>query len=89
MEFSKTTQRTQSGEIKRIPTVRCPMDGCGRTLLYSTDLKEKNTVTVSVAKPDYQGKTMLCPRCKTMLAVIEKPKVARGYVAIPVTSATF
>jgi len=81
METSKMTQRTQSGEIKRIPIARCPVDGCGRTLLYSTDPKEKNTVTISVAKPDYQG--------KTMLAVIEKPKVARGYVAIPVTSATF
>ena len=89
METSKMAQRTQSGEIKRIPIARCPVDGCGRTLLYSTNPKEKTTVTVSVAKPDYQGKTMLCPRCKTMLAVIEKPKVARGYVAIPVTSATF
>ncbi len=89
MEISKTTQRAQGEEIKRIPIARCPVDGCGRTLLYSTDPKEKNTVTISVAKPDYQGKTMLCPRCKTMLAVIEKPKVARGYVAIPVTSATF
>lgn len=89
MEISKTTQRAQGEEIKRIPIARCPVDGCERTLLYSTDPKEKSTVTVCVAKPDYQGKTMLCPRCKTMLAVIEKPKVARGYVAIPVTSATF
>lgn len=86
METSKMTQRTQSGEIKRIPIARCPVDGCGRTLLYSTNPKEKTTVTVSIAKPDYQGKTMLCPRCKTMLAVIEKPKVARGYVAIPILS---
>ena len=81
MEISKTTQRAQGEEIKRIPIARCPVDGCGRTLLYSTDPKEKNTVTVS--------KAMLCGKCKTMLAVIEKPKVARGYVAIPVTSATF
>lgn len=89
MEIFKTTQRIQSEKIKRIPIARCPVDGCGRTLLYSTNPKEKNTVTVSIAKPDYQGKTMLCGKCKTMLAVIEKPKVARGYVAIPVTSATF
>ena len=87
MEISKTTQRAQGEEIKRTPIARCP--NCGRTVLYSTDPKEKNTVTISVAKPDYQGKTMLCGKCKTMLAVIEKPKVARGYVAIPVTSATF
>ncbi len=86
MEFSETIQRTQSGEIKRIPIARCPVDGCGRTLLYSTNPKEKTTVTVSVAKPDYQGKAMLCGKCKTMLAVIEKPKTARGYVAIPILS---
>ena len=55
MEISKTTQRAQGEEIKRIPIARCPVDGCGRTLLYSTDPKEKNTVTISVAKPDYQG----------------------------------
>ena len=44
-----------------------------------------------MTEPDesYHGKAMLCGKCKTMLAVIEKPKVARGYVAIPVTSATF
>ena len=35
--------------------------------LYSTKPKQENTVTVSVAKPDYRGKTMLCPRCKNFL----------------------
>ena len=57
----------------KIPIARCP--NCGRTVLYSDE--------------SYHGKAMLCGKCKTMLAVIEKPKVARGYVAIPVTSATF
>ncbi len=76
-----------SEEIKRIPIARCPVKDCGRTLLYSTNPKDKNTVTVSIAKPDYRGKTMLCPRCKTMLAVTEKPKAARGYVTVPIVSA--
>ncbi len=57
------------------------VDGCGKILLHGTNPREKNTVTFSVAKMDYKGKTMLCPQCKFMLAVIEKPKVARGYVA--------
>ena len=51
--------------------------------------RDKLTVTVRAADESYHGKAMLCGKCKTMLAVIEKPKVARGYVAIPVTSATF
>lgn len=50
---------------------------------------DKLTVTVRAADESYHGKVMLCGKCKTMLAVIEKPKVARGYVAIPVTSAIF
>lgn len=87
MEISKTTQRAQDEEIKRIPIARCP--NCGRTVLYSDDPRDKLTVTVRAADESYHGKAMLCGKCKTMLAVIEKPKVARGYVAIPVTSATF
>lgn len=87
MEISKTTQRAQGEEIKRIPIARCP--NCGRTVLYSDDPRDKLTVTVRAADESYRGKAMLCGKCKTMLAVIEKPKVARGYVAIPVTSATF
>ena len=87
MEISKTTKRAQGEEIKRIPIARCP--NCGRTVLYSDDPRDKLNVTVRAADESYHGKAMLCPRCKTMLAVIEKPKVARGYVAIPVTSATF
>ena len=60
-----------------------------RTVLYSDNPRDKLTVTVRAADESYHGKAMLCGKCKTMLAVIEKPKVARGYVAIPVTSATF
>ena len=41
--------------------------------------RDKLTVTVRAADESYHGKAMLCGKCKTMLAVIEKPKVARGY----------
>ena len=73
-----------SNVIKRIPIARCPVSDCGRTLMYSGDPKDKNTVTLSVANEGYQGKTMMCPKCKTVLKVIEKPKVADGYIAIPI-----
>ena len=74
-----------SNEIKRIPIARCPVPGCGRTLIYSGDPKDKHTIILSVADDGYRGKTMMCSKCKTILKVIEKPKVAYGYVAIPIT----
>ena len=72
--------------IKRIPIARCPVPDCGRTLMYSGDPKDKHTVTLSVANDGYQGKTMMCPKCKTILKVIEKPKVAAGYISLPIIS---
>lgn len=72
-------------KIMRIPIARCPVPDCGRTLMYSGDPKDKHTVTFSVANDGYQGKTMMCSKCKTVLKIIEKPKVAAGYVAIPIT----
>ena len=69
----------------RIPIARCPVPDCGRTLMYSGDPKDKHTVMLSIATDGYHGKTMMCPKCKTVLKVIEKPKVAAGYVAIPIT----
>ena len=76
-----------SNEIKRIPIARCPVPGCGRTLMCSGDPKDKHIVTLSIANDGYRGKTMMCPKCKTVLKVIEKPKVAHGYVAIPIIKA--
>lgn len=51
---------------------------------YSDDPREKKNVAVGVAEPDYHGAMMLCGQCKTMLAVIEKPKVAEEFVALPI-----
>ena len=70
--------------IKRIPVARCPNAECQRTLLYSDDPKDKLRLTTRVAEEGYKGKSMFCSRCKTIVAIIEKPKVAKGYVAIPI-----
>lgn len=70
--------------IKRIPIARCPVLDCGRTLLYSGNPKDKNTVILSVANDGYNGKTMMCPKCKTVLKVVEKQKVAAGYISLPI-----
>ena len=73
------------GKVKRIPIARCPNPDCSRTLLFSCDPKDRLHITTKIADESYQGKTMICSRCKTTVAIVEKPKVARGYVAIPIT----
>lgn len=73
--------------IKRIPIARCPNLNCGRTLLYSCDPKDKYNIETKIADDNYMGKTMMCSKCKTFVAIIEKPKVAHGYVAIPIVKA--
>ena len=69
---------------KRIPIARCPNSDCGRTLLFSSDPKDKYNITTKVVTDDYKGKNMICSRCKTLVAIIEKPKVALGYIALPI-----
>ena len=69
----------------KYPIAHCP--NCRRTVLYSDDPREKKNVTINIAEPDYHGTMMLCGKCKTMLAVIEKPKVAEGFVALPIINA--
>ena len=76
----KTTQN-------KIPIAKCANPECGCSILYSNNPREKRNVTVRMAEPNYTGPTFMCPRCKKMLVVIEKPKVATGYVALPIIAA--
>jgi hypothetical protein len=71
-------------KVTRIPIARCPVPECGRTLLYSCDPKDKYNIETKIADESYLSKTMMCSKCKTFVAIIEKPKVAHGYVAIPI-----
>ena len=64
------------------PIAHCP--NCRRAILYSDDPRDKRDVTVRVAEEDHHGKTVLCAKCKKMLILDEKPKVAKGFVAIPI-----
>ena len=68
----------------KFPIARCANPACGCTILYSNNPREKINVTIRVAEPSYMGSTYRCSRCNTMLVVIEKPKVAEGYVALPI-----
>ena len=76
----KTTQ-------DKIPIAKCANPECGCSILYSNNPREKRNVTVRMAEPNYTGPTFMCPRCKKMLVVIEQPKVAAGYVALPIIAA--
>ena len=70
----------------KIPIAKCANPTCGCTIMYSENPREKLNVTVRMAEAGYTGPTFMCPRCKQMLVVIEKPKVAAGYVAVPILS---
>ena len=71
----------------KIPIAKCANPECGCSILYSNNPREKRNVTVRMAEPNYTGPTFMCPRCKKMLVVNEKPKVAAGYVALPIIAA--
>lgn len=75
-------------KIKRIPIARCPNSDCGRTLLFSSEPMDKYNVITKVVTENYKGKSMMCSRCKTLVAIIEKPKVERGYIAVPIVRMT-
>ena len=65
----------------RFPIAFCPQ--CGHTILYSGNPKDRNTVALIPASENDKGKTVLCAKCKTMLAIREK--AAGKTVLIPVT----
>ena len=65
---------------RKIPIGRCPT--CNRPIIYSSNGKDKNAIIVSRADDDYKGRTYLCAKCKTMVAISEKP--TQG-VSIPAT----
>ena len=69
---------------RKIPIGFCP--SCNRAVVYSDNGRDKKDIRVILADENYHGKTQLCAKCKTMYAVIEKPKVAKGYVAIPIVT---
>ena len=66
---------------RKIPVGFCPT--CNRPIIYSSNGKDKNAIIVSRADNDYTGRTYLCAKCKTMVAISEKP--TQG-VSIPATS---
>lgn len=71
----------------KYPIAKCPK--CGRTIVYSDDPRDKKNVSLCEATADYHGRTVLCAKCKTMLAIIEKPKAAKDVIRVPIVNADF
>ena len=56
---------------KKIPIGKCPR--CNGAIIYSDSGADKKRISVVCADDHYKGHTYLCAKCKTMVAVIEKP----------------
>ena len=56
---------------KKIPIGKCPR--CKSNIIYSSNGADKKNISVINADDHYKGRTYLCAKCKTMVAVIEKP----------------
>lgn len=55
---------------KKIPIAHCPE--CNRSIVYSSNGADKNTVNIQLAPHGYLGKTVLCAKCKSMLIITDK-----------------
>jgi hypothetical protein len=55
---------------RRIPIARCPNKNCGCAIVYSHNGKDKLKIALMPAENDYEGFTILCARCKTMIKII-------------------
>ena len=69
--------------MKKIAIIGAGISGLSTAHL----LKDKYNITTKVVTDDYKGKNMICSRCKTLVAIIEKPKATRGYIVLPIVSA--
>ena len=61
----------------RYPIARCPK--CDRPIVYSDNPKDKTDIIVRELRPGDHGKSFLCAKCKTMLAIIEKHKAVNCF----------
>ena len=69
---------------RRIPIAWCPI--CKHTVVYSDNPRGKKDIYIFPIYEGYRGKSLLCSKCKTMLAVIDKAAVPLGYTVIPIYS---
>ena len=66
----------------KIPVGWCP--NCGAPIIYSNHGADKKYITVICVDDDYDGRTYMCHKCKSMVAVID-----RNPCAAMISSQTF
>lgn len=71
--------------VRKHPIAWCPI--CNHTILYSDDPRQKKDIVVFPLYDGYHGKSYLCSKCKTMLAIIDKSLVPLDYTVLPIYSA--
>lgn len=54
----------------KIPVGWCP--NCGAPIIYSNHGADKKYITVICVDDDYDGRTYMCHKCKSMVAVIDR-----------------
>ena len=66
---------------KRIPVGKCP--SCNHPLIYSSEPSSKWRLVLKIAEDDFQGHTVMCAKCKQMIAIIEFPVRLPEPIAVP------
>lgn len=64
-----------------VPVAKCP--SCHYSVIYSGDPKAGRSLILKIAEDDFQGRMVLCAKCKTMLAIVEPQFVASEPTAVP------
>ncbi len=66
----------------RIPVGKCPC--CNHIIAYSNNSKLKRNIVIKKVSDSFDGATILCAKCKTMLSIVEKTTTVQNYVSVPI-----
>ena len=66
---------------RRFPVGKCP--SCKHPLIYSNQPSTKWGLELKIADDNFQGRAVLCAKCKKMIAIIDHPTVVRETIALP------
>lgn len=71
---------------RRIPIGKCP--SCNHPIIYSSEPKSKWGLVLKIADDDFHGRTVICAKCKKMIAIIDVPVVVREPIMAPALKST-
>ena len=71
---------------RRIPIGKCP--SCNHPIIYSSRPSSKWEMILQIADDDFPGRTVICAKCKKMLAIVEIPIAVPEPTAVPALKST-